>query len=114
MAASEQKAKLLRFLAVPVQTCTVTFRDLEGTSHSVDVVAETLYEAAGLALQAFRQARFIDPDPGSATRLEVEVRSPAVRHTVTVNQLRKWATSGSSDPRDGIRKKRLAEVLGPK
>lgn len=99
---------------MPVQTCTVTFRDLEGTSHSVEVVAETLYEAAGLALQAFRQARFIDPDPGSATRLEVEVRSPAVRHTVTVNQLRKWATSGSSDPRDGIRKKRLAEVLGAK
>ena len=111
---SEQKTNLLRFLAVPVQTCTVTFRDLEGTSHSVDVVAETLYEAAGLALQAFRQAKFIDPDPGPATRLDVEVRSPAVRHTVTVNQLRKWSTSGSSDPRDGIRKKRLAEVLGAK
>lgn len=99
---------------MPVQTCSVTFRDLEGTSHSVDVVAETLYEAAGLALQAFRQAKFIDPDPGSATRLEVEVRSPAVRHTVTMNQLRKWATSGSSDPRDAVRKKRVAEVLGAK
>jgi hypothetical protein len=96
---------------VPLKSCTVTFRDLDGTGHSVDVSAETLMEAAGLALQAFRQAPFIDPDPGPASRLEVEVKSPTVRHTVTVQQVYKWMESGSTDPRDGTKKKRIAEAL---
>ena len=97
-----------------LKTCLVTYQDLSGCRHSVEVSAESLYEAAGLALQAFRHAAFIDPDPGPASRLEVEVRGPAVRHVVTVLQVEKWAESGSTDPRDGLRKKRLAESLARK
>lgn len=110
--ASEQNTNVIRYAPVASKTCRVTFRDLEGAAHTVEVVADSLYEAAGVALEAFRQAPFIDPNPGPATRLEVEVREPAVKHVVTVAQVRKWAESGSSDPRDGIRKKRLAEALG--
>jgi hypothetical protein len=90
----------------------VTYRDLDGSAHTVVVEAASLYEAAGLALQAFRKADFIDLEPGPAARLEVEVQSPAVRHTVTVQQVRRWAQSGSSDPRDGLSKKRVWEALG--
>jgi hypothetical protein len=107
-----QTATLLR--TVPPRTCQVTYQDAQGCRHSVEITAESLYEAAGLALDAFRQAPFIDPNPGPASRLEVEVREPAVRHVVTVLQVEKWAASGSTDPRDGIRKKRLAETLSRK
>lgn len=89
----------------------MTFQDLAGVRHTVEVSAESLYEAAGLALEAFRLAPFIDPDPGPASRLEVQVKSPAVTHTVTVLQLQQWVASGSTDPRDGMRKKRVAASL---
>jgi hypothetical protein len=36
-------------------TCTVSFRDSEGILHSVDVGAETFFEAAMLALKSFRE-----------------------------------------------------------
>jgi hypothetical protein len=36
---------------VPIRTCRVSFTDSEGLRHSVDVQAETLYEAAALACE---------------------------------------------------------------
>jgi len=33
----------------------VSYRDMEGVTHSVEVSASSLYEAAGLALKAFEQ-----------------------------------------------------------
>jgi hypothetical protein len=32
------------------------------------------------------------------TQLEVEVREPAVRHTVTVQQIQLWAASAATTP----------------
>jgi hypothetical protein len=69
---------------VPAKTCTVTYSDLDGASHSVEVPADSLYEAAALGLQAFRKAPFIDLNPGPASRLGVVVREPAVGHAVTM------------------------------
>ena len=39
---------------------------------SSELTAETLYEGAGMALEALRQAQFIDPNPGA---LSPETRS---------------------------------------
>jgi hypothetical protein len=61
--------------------CTVSFTDPDGLRHSVNVQAETLYEAVALAVQAFREHQCA-PTPMSA--FEVEARSPAVLHTVTM------------------------------
>ena len=36
--------------------------------------------------------------PGVGSRLETEVREPAVRHTVTLAQLQRWA-NGDPQPR---------------
>jgi hypothetical protein len=40
---------------VPARQCTVSFSDHEGIRHSVHVPAESLYEAAVLALRVFRE-----------------------------------------------------------
>jgi hypothetical protein len=42
------------------------------------------------------------------------VRPPAVTHSDTVGQVRRWIESGSSDPRVAIKKSRLAEMLAQK
>ena len=99
---------------MPLKTCIITFTDFEGSRHSVEVMADSLYEAAALALKAMAQAEFIDPSPGPASRFEIQVRPPAVTHSVTVGQVRRWIESGSSDPRVAIKKARLAEMLAAK
>jgi hypothetical protein len=49
---------------VPPKACTVWLTDHAGSRHTVEVTAESLYEAAALAWRAFRQAEFVDPNPG--------------------------------------------------
>src|SRR6478735_7382601 len=56
--------------------CIVSFVDLDGIRHSVEVEAEGLYEASVLGLCAFRKHEL---EPGGLTPLEVEVRS-SVKH----------------------------------
>src|SRR5947199_36698 len=66
--------------------CIVSFVDLDGIRHSVEVEAEGLYEASVLGLCAFRKHEL---KPGGLTQLEVEVRS-FVKHTLTVTKVREW------------------------
>ena len=56
---------------VPARSCTVSFTGHDGIRHSVNVQAETLYEAVVLAIRAFREN---DCAPGPASQLEVEAR----------------------------------------
>src|SRR5438876_5113872 len=71
-----------------VATCTVSFVDLDGIRHSVEVEADGLYEASVLGLCAFRKH---DLEPAGLTQLEVEVRS-SVKHALTVMKIREWST----------------------
>jgi hypothetical protein len=59
--------------------CVVSFVDLDGIRHSVEVEAEGLNEASVLGLCAFRKHEL---EPGGLTQLELEVRS-SVTHTLT-------------------------------
>ena len=51
--------------------CIVSFVDLDGVRHSVEVEAEGLYEALVLGLCAFRKHEL---EPGGLTQLEVAAR----------------------------------------
>jgi hypothetical protein len=66
--------------------CIVSFVDLDGIRHSVEVQADGLYEASVLGLCAFRRHEL---EPGAMTQLEVEVRS-SVAHSLTVTKVREW------------------------
>jgi hypothetical protein len=65
-------------------TCVVSFVDTLGFRHTVEVQAESLFEAGVLAIRAFKQNGC---QPGYVTELEVEIRSP-VRHFVTPKRFR--------------------------
>jgi hypothetical protein len=62
---------------------------LRGIRHTAEVTADSLFEAAVLAPQAFRASGWVE-GVGVATRLEVEVRAATTRHVVTVGQLQRW------------------------
>ena len=90
-----------------MKQCVVSFVDSEGLRHAVELYADSLYEAAALALKTFRQH---DCAPGVASRLEVEVRS-AVTHTLTVKRLEDWIAAGSKSPSEAVLKARLKTLL---
>ena len=89
---------------MPARTCTVSFTGPDGIRHSVDVQAESLYEAVALAVREFRAH---DCPPGAASEMEVEARSPAVTHTVSLGKIRTWLQSSAKSPSDNL----LSRVL---
>jgi hypothetical protein len=55
-------------------TCVVSFVDTLGFRHTVEVQAESLFEAGVLAIRAFKQNGC---PPGYVSEMEVEIRSPS-------------------------------------
>jgi hypothetical protein len=90
------------------KTCTVSFQDSSGVRHAVEVGADTLYEAAILALKAFREH---DCAPGPAAHLAIEVKSPSVTHTVVARKIEEWLVGGARSPSEAVEKRRLKELL---
>jgi len=57
------------------RTCVDSFVDSGGIRHSVEVAAESLYEAAALAVKEFRRHPWSDGiEPGTLTPLEVHIK----------------------------------------
>jgi hypothetical protein len=96
---------------MPVRVCTVSFKSVTGISHSVEVEAETLYEAAGLGLARLRKDGWIE-GLGPGTRLEITVREPATQHTLTVQQVQRWVNSITTSPAEVLRRSRVKQLLG--
>lgn len=93
---------------MPARTCTVSFTGHDGIRHSVNVQAETLYEAVALAVREFRAH---DCPPSTASEMEVEARTPSVKHTVSMGKLRTWLQSSAKSPSDKIMKERLKGMM---
>ncbi len=74
---------------MPASRCRVTYTNSEG-SHSVEVHAESLYEAVAMAAAEFRQDHTVPHPPEPATELTVSVRPP-VEHKIRLSQVAKWA-----------------------
>jgi len=95
---------------VGVRACTVTFQDVRGIPHSIDVEADSLYEAVVLAVTRFRQ----DPWAGqvvAGTRLDVEVREPSTTHSLTFQQVERWLAGATGSPGEASKKAKLKMML---
>jgi hypothetical protein len=94
---------------VPVRACIVSFKGVSGIRHSVDVQADTLYEAVVLAVKRFREDIWSE-QVGAGTSLEVEVHEPATKHSLTLQQVERWLASPGS-PYEMSRKAKLKMML---
>jgi hypothetical protein len=105
------KSETANLLAVPdLRSCVVSFRDASGIRHSVEVSAESLYEAAALGIK-FQNAALMPAEWGPATDLEIASRPPAVRHSITVHKLQNWLSGAGKSSREQALKSRLRELL---
>ena len=90
--------------------CTVSFVDRRGIRHAVDVEAESLYEAAVLGIKTFREDPWLE-GVVDRTVLDVEVRMPATRHSISVQQVERWLSGGAANPHEAMRKAKLKMIL---
>jgi len=105
---SESRAVVVwRIKGEYMKQCVVSFVDFSGIRHSVEVQADSMYEAAAAALESFHAH---DCRPGMGNELEVQVRS-AVTHTIGVKRLKDWAGLGGGSPRDVVLKQRIRAVF---
>jgi hypothetical protein len=95
---------------MPASRCLVSFTDGAGVRHQAEVTAESLYEAAVLALKAFGTSSWTE-GPKPASRLCIEVLGPVVRHELSVAQVRAWLESNSPSPNEQARKRKLRDLL---
>ena len=93
-----------------MKTCRVSFKDLEGIVHAVDVQADTLYEAAVLGLKALKRSEWIEVI-GPGTRIVIAVQEPPVEHFLMFAQLQRWPDGGATNPAELVKKKKLKELL---
>ena len=77
----EQNTDMRSCQRVSLRSCTVSFTGPSGVVHTVEVVAESLYEAAVLGLNVLKRDGWVEAvAPG--TTLHVQVREPATMHSV--------------------------------
>jgi hypothetical protein len=97
---------------VAVKTCTVVVHDLNETAHSLDVTAESLYEAVARALAALRGHDWVGDIGKGLTIFTVKVRYPEVTHVVKIQDFENWRNRGCKSPAETALKARLRQMLG--
>lgn len=95
---------------MPVRCCVVSFRDSRGIAHSCEVQAESLYEAAVLAVNLFRKEPWLET-VGPATVLDIEVREPGTKHGLSIQQLERWLAAGPGTPGEAMKRAKLKMLL---
>lgn len=86
-----------------LRKCTVSFTDARQCVHSVEVTAETVYEAAAEGLKLL-DAEYLNDD--TIAHLRVEIHTVTV-HEVPVSKLKQWIDSSSRGPKEHMQKARF-------
>jgi hypothetical protein len=88
----------------------VSFTGPSGLRHSVEVTAESIYEAAALGVAVLKNSGWAEAiAPG--TELEVQVREPATSHRLTLQQIHRWCDGATVSPDETMKKRRLKQLL---
>jgi hypothetical protein len=104
---SEQKAKVLACEGMTARLCRVSCRDATGAEHSVEISANSLYEAVGRGLHILRADDWI----GGVGALTVAVRNPEVTHSVRIADFENWLRGSGKSPAEESLKHKLRLLL---
>ena len=79
---------------------------------AVEVDAESLYEAVGLAVAEFRSDELAGHDPGPMTEFSVQVIRRPIEHRITLERVLEWAKpSTKGGPAMILKRERLRKLL---
>ena len=79
--------------------CLVSFRDTSGVEHVAEVVVESVYEAAALALKQFRRSDWSREASFKTGMLRVEVCESSF-FSILIADLEAWLLKSGGSPRE--------------
>lgn len=88
----------------------MTFQGPNGVHHSVEVTAESVYEAAAIAVSVLRHDDWADV-VGPGTSIDVRAMYPATTHSVTLAQIRRWCDGVAVSPDEVLKRRRVKQLL---
>jgi hypothetical protein len=92
-------------------TCRVSYADRDGI-HSVEVSADTLFEAVAQALVDFKEDKTILNPPGQETEFAVKVIREPTEHFIRLKRVREWAEfSNTTSPMEKLRREKVRKLL---
>ena len=95
-----------------IRTCRVTCRDAQGVEHTVQVTAQSLFEAVAQGLRVFREDDWSeDPNRGPAS-VVVTINQTQVEHRVRIKDFENWLESADRGPAEMALKSRLRDIIG--
>ena len=97
---------------MPVRSCKVTIKDLDGVAHTIDVTASTLYEAVALGMAAVRSEEWANGVALGLNSVKVRVTNIPVEHEVALKDFTKWLDKTGGSPREVSDRHRIRTILG--
>jgi hypothetical protein len=94
-----------------ISKCIVRLKDSHNTEHSVQVYAESLYEAVLRGLSRLEVVGWESNGKQTIQRVEVEIHQEPTRHNVDVPKLLRWIEEKSAYPAQETRKAKLRKLL---
>lgn len=93
--------------------CRVSYTDVQGIRHEVELSADSLFEAVAHAVSQFRKCQWIEALPAAAAEFRVEVyASQPCIHTVQLADVQNFAKNGTvKGPKGILRKQRIRDWL---
>jgi hypothetical protein len=97
---------------VALRTCTVSCKDLQDVRHTVEVTAESLYEAVAKALKILHDNDWVVEIGTGMTLVTVVVREPTVMHEVLMKDFERWLKRNGRTPAETASRSALRRQLG--
>ncbi len=97
---------------MPVRSCRVSIKDMDGVKHTVEVTAETLYEAVALGLVAVRGNDWVMGIAQGLNVVEVSVVDVPIKHSVKLQDFNSWLERTAGAPREISKRQRIKSILG--
>ena len=94
-----------------ISRCIVRLKDCHNTEHSVEVYAESLYEAVLRGLSRLEVVGWESNGGETIQQVEVEIHQEPTKHIVDVPKLLKWVEQNSMCPGQETRKEKLRKLL---
>ena len=90
----------------------VTVSDMNGTAHTVQITASTLYEAVARGLAAIRGSEWVAGIAQGLNVVKVSVASVPVEHQVKMQDFTNWLERKGGSPREVADRERVRSILG--
>lgn len=105
------KRRICYALVVVLRTCTVAVKDLQDVEHSLEVTAETLYEAVATAVAALQKDNWVGEIGQGFTTITVLVHQPPIKHEVKMKDFISWLGRQGRSPAEVTLKQKLERIL---